>query len=479
MTVKSCEKLEKSRVALTIETSAEEFEAAVNKAYLKMRGKINVPGFRVGKAPRKIIEKMYGAEVFYEEAVNIILPDAYEAAVKEQELDVVGYPEVELESCTKDGVVFKCTVAVYPEVKLGQYKGLEAPKAEVKVAAADVNARLKEMADRNSRLVSVDRAVKKGDTADIDFEGFDNGVAFDGGKGENFDLEIGSGSFVPGFEDQLIGMKAGEEKDIDITFPKDYTPELAGKPVVFHVKVNEVKVKEVPALDDEFAKDVSEFDTLKDLKADIKKKLTAERTEAAQRAFEDVLMAKVAEGVEADVPHEMVDLQAEQMTEGFKQQLAAQGIPFDQYLKMTNTTEADFKSQAYGPAEQQVKMDLAISAIVKAENMEASDDEVEAEMKKVADKYGMDLDTVKKYLRPEEVKEQVIREKVIKLVADSAVAVAPAEALAEEEAESAEEKKPAKKAAAKKPAAKKEAADGEEKPAKKPAAKKAAKKDAE
>ena len=481
MTVKSCEKLEKSRVALTIETSAEEFEAAVNKAYLKMRGKINVPGFRVGKAPRKIIEKMYGAEVFYEEAVNIILPDAYEAAVKEQELDVVGYPEVELESCTKDGVVFKCTVAVYPEVKLGQYKGLEAPKAEVKVAAADVNARLKEMADRNSRLVSVERAVKKGDTADIDFEGFDNGVAFDGGKGENFDLEIGSGSFVPGFEDQLIGMKAGEEKDIDITFPKNYTPELAGKPVVFHVKVNEVKVKEVPALDDEFAKDVSEFDTLKDLKADIKKKLTAERTEAAQRAFEDVLMAKVAEGVEADVPHEMVDLQAEQMTEGFKQQLAAQGIPFDQYLKMTNTTEADFKSQAYGPAEQQVKMDLAISAIVKAENLEASDDEVEAEMKKVADKYGMDLDTVKKYLRPEEVKEQVIREKVIKLVADSAVAVAPAEALAEEEAEaeSAEEKKPAKKAAAKKPAAKKEAADGEEKPAKKPAAKKAAKKDAE
>ena len=459
MTVKSCEKLEKSRVALTIETSAEEFEAAVNKAYLKMRGKINVPGFRVGKAPRKIIEKMYGAEVFYEEAVNIILPDAYEAAVKEQELDVVGYPEVELESCTKDGVVFKCTVAVYPEVKLGQYKGLEAPKAEVKVVAADVNARLKEMADRNSRLVSVERAVKKGDTADIDFEGFDNGVAFDGGKGENFDLEIGSGSFVHGFEEQLIGMKAGEEKDIDITFPENYTPELAGKPVVFHVKVNEVKVKEVPALDDEFAKDVSEFDTLKELKADIKKKLTAERTESAQRAFEDVLMAKVAEGVEADVPHEMVELQAEQMTEGFKQQLASQGIPFDQYLKMTNTTEADFKSQAYGPAEQQVKMDLAISAIVKAENLEATDDEVEAEMKKVADRYGMDLDTVKKYLRPEEVKEQVIREKVIKLVADNAVAVAPAEALAEEEteAEAAEEKKPAKKAAAKKPAAKKTA----------------------
>ena len=446
MTVKSCEKLEKSRVALTIETSAEEFEAAVNKAYLKMRGKINVPGFRVGKAPRKIIEKMYGAEVFYEEAVNIILPDAYEAAVKEQELEVVGYPQVELESCTKDGVVFKCTVAVYPEVKLGQYKGLEAPKAEVKVVAADVNARLKEMADRNSRLVSVERAVKKGDTADIDFEGFDNGVAFDGGKGENFDLEIGSGSFVPGFEDQLIGMKAGEEKDIDITFPENYTPELAGKPVVFHVKVNEVKEKQVPAIDDEFAKDVSEFDTLKDLKADIKKKLTAERTESAQRAFEDVLMAKVAEGIEADIPEEMVELQAERMMEQFKQQLASQGIPFDQYLKMTNTAEADFRKQAQGPAADQVKMDLAVEAIIKAEGLEASDEDVESEMKSVAEKYGMDLDAVKKYLRPEDVKEQVIREKVVKLVADSAVAVAPAEEKAELEAEGeVVEKKAAKK----------------------------------
>ena len=474
MTVKSCEKLDKSRVALTIETGAEEFEAAVNKAYLKMRGKINVPGFRVGKAPRKIIEKMYGAEVFYEEAVNIILPDAYEAAVKEQELEVVGYPQVELESCTKDGVVFKCTVAVYPEVKLGQYKGLEAPKAEVKVAAADVNARLKEMADRNSRLVSVDRAVKKGDTADIDFEGFDNGAAFDGGKGENFDLEIGSGSFVPGFEEQLIGMKAGEEKDIDITFPENYTPELAGKPVVFHVKVNEVKVKEVPAIDDEFAKDVSEFDTLKDLKADIKKKMTAERTEAAQRAFEDVLMAKVAEGVEAEIPQEMVELQAEKMMEQFKQQLASQGIPFDQYLKMTGTTEADFRQQAQGPAAEQVKMDLAVEAIIKAEGLEATDEDVESEMKSVAEKYGMDLETVKKYLRPEDVKEQVIREKAVKVVADSAKAVAPAEEKAELEEKGEAAEKPAKKA----PARKAKAEDGE-KAEKKPAAKKTAKKEAE
>ena len=425
MTVKSCEKLEKSRVALTIEVGAEEFEAAVNKAYLKMRGKMNIPGFRPGKAPRKMIESMYGAEVFYEEAVNAVLPDAYESAVDEQKLEVVGYPQVEIESVGKEGAVFKCTVAVYPEVELGQYKGLEAVKAEVKVMAADVNARLKEMAERNSRLVAVERAVKKGDTANIDFEGFDNGVAFEGGKGDAFDLEIGSGSFVPGFEDQLIDMKAGEEKDIDITFPENYTPELAGKPVVFHVKVNEVKVKELPAIDDEFAKDVSEFDTLKELKADIKKKMIEERTTAAQRAFEDVLMTKVAEGVKADIPEEMIELQAQQLVDGFKQQLAAQGIPYDQYLKMTGMEEAKIMADAKEPAANQVKMDLAIRAIIKAEGLEVSDEEVEAEMKNVADKYGMDLDTVKKYLRTEDVKEQVMREKVIKVVADSAKAVAP------------------------------------------------------
>ncbi len=433
MSVKSCEKLEKSKVALTIEVGAEEFEAAVNKAYLKMRGKMSIPGFRPGKAPRKIIEGMYGADVFYEEAVNIVLPQAYEAAVKEQELDVVGYPEVDLENCGKEGVTFKCTVAVYPEVKLGQYKGLEAPKAEVKVMAADVNARLKEMADRNSRLVSVERAVKKNDTANIDFEGFDNGVAFDGGKGENFDLEIGSGSFVPGFEDQLIGMKAGEEKEIDITFPENYTPELAGKPVVFKVKINEVKAKEVPAIDDEFAKDVSEFDTLKELKADMKKKMTEERKIAAQQAFEDALMKKVADGIEADIPEDMVKAQAERMLEGFKQQLASQGIPFEQYLQMTGMTNETFLAQAHQPALDQVRMDLAVEAIVKAEGLEASDEDVENEMKNIAEKYGMDPESVKKYLPADQVKEQVIREKVIKVVADAGVAVAPVEEEKKEE----------------------------------------------
>ena len=367
MTVKSCEKLEKSRVALTIETSAEEFEAAVNKAYLKMRGKINVPGFRVGKAPRKIIEKMYGAEVFYEEAVNIILPDAYEAAVKEQELNVVGYPEVELESCTKDGVVFKCTVAIYPEVKLGQYKGLEAPKAEVKVAAADVNARLKEMADRNSRLVSVDRAVKKGDTADIDFEGFDNGKAFDGGKGENFDLEIGSGSFVPGFEDQLIGMKAGEEKDIDITFPENYAPELAGKAVVFKIKLNNLSVNELPELDDEFAKD-NGFDTLDEYKADVKADLEKRKTEQRDGEVRADLMHKAIENMTVAVPEVMVKEKAEEIIRNYARNFGVtdNSIPMDKLCEMLGLNEEAMKTSIMPAAEAQVKNDLLLEAIVAA-----------------------------------------------------------------------------------------------------------------
>ena len=271
MSVKSCEKIEKSQVVLTIEVGAPEFEAAIEKAYQKMRKKINVPGFRPGKAPRKVIEGMYGAEVFFEEAINIAFPDAYEAAVKEQELQVVGYPTVELVGeCTKDGFTFKATTPVYPEVTLGEYKGLKAEKPEVKVLAADVDERLKELSDRNTRLVSVDREAKEGDTVVIDFEGFLEGKPFEGGKGENFSLELGSHTFVPGFEEQLVGVKAGDEKDLDITFPEDYHKDLAGKAVVFKVKVHEVKEKEIPALDDEFAKDVSEFDTLKDLKADLK-----------------------------------------------------------------------------------------------------------------------------------------------------------------------------------------------------------------
>ena len=426
MTVKSCEKVEKSQVALTIEVNAAEFEAAVEKAYQKMRRKISVPGFRPGKAPRKMIERMYGAEVFFEEAINIAFPEAYEAAAEQEKLQIVGYPTVEMVGeVTKDGFTFKATTPVYPEVTLGEYKGLKAEKPEVKVLAADVDERLKALADRNTRLVSVDRAAKSGDTAVIDFEGFLDGKPFDGGKGENHNLELGSGSFVPGFEDQVIGMKAGEEKDIDITFPENYHADLAGKAVVFKVKVHEVKEKEVPAMDDEFAKDVSEFDTLKDLKADLKKKITEEREKAAQRAFEDALMQKVADGIEADIPDAMIDLQCEKMVDSLKQQLASQGIPFDQYLKMVQSTEEAVKAEAKEPAQQQVRMDLAIEALIKAEGIDATEEEIEAETKKVAEQYGMDLEMVKKYLPADQVKEQVVREKVIKLVADSATATAP------------------------------------------------------
>ena len=456
MSVKNCEKLEKSRVALTVEVDAETFEAAIEKAYRKVRNQVNVPGFRKGKAPRKMIESLYGVGVFYDEAINIAMPEAYAAAVESEKLEVVGYPEVELLDVGKDGFSFKATVPVYPEVTLGQYKGLEAPKAEVKVPAADVNQRLKDMAERNSRLVSVDRKVKKGDVANIDYEGFDNGKPFDGGKGEGYDLEIGSGSFVPGFEDQVIGMKAGEEKDIDITFPEDYHKDLAGKAVVFHVKVNAVKVKEVPAIDDEFAKDVSEFDTLADLKKDIKAKMTADRQQAADQAFEDDLMGKVADGITCDVPDAMVEEQAKRFVENLKLQIQQQGIPYEQYLKLTNMTEEDLLGQAQEPALRQVKLGLAMDAIAKAENVEVSEEEINAEYDKMAEQYGMKAEDLKKYITADSIRGQLTNQKVVKIVVDSAKATKP------------EEKKSAKKAEEKDEAAEAEAA--EETPAEAPAA---------
>ncbi len=448
MSVKSCEKLEKSMVALTVEVSAGEFEAAVEKAYRKQRGSIRVPGFRPGKAPRKMIENMYGAGVFYEEAVNEALPDAYTAAVKEQELEVVGYPEVELLNVGKEGFSFKATVAVYPEVTLGQYKGVEAPKAEVSVTDEDVEGRIKEMADRNSRMVSVeDRAVAKGDIANIDFEGFLDGVPFDGGKSDSFDLEIGSGQFVPGFEDQVAGMSISEEKDINITFPEDYHADLAGKAVVFHVKVNAIKVKEIPALDDEFAKDVSEFDTLEELKKDVREKMLAEREEGAKRAFEDAAMAKVAAGIQSDIPDAMIEEQARRFVDNFRMQLQSQGVPYEQYMKMTGMEEEKLMADAKAPAEGQVRMDLAIAAIVKAEGLEASDEDVEAEYNKMAGQYGMDVENVKKYLNDDVIKEQIVRAKAVELVAAAAVPVKPEEVKAEEpkaEETETEEPKPAK-----------------------------------
>jgi len=471
MTVKNVEKLEKSRVALEIEVGAEEFEAAVAKAYTKMRNKISVPGFRPGKAPRKMIEKLYGPEVFYNEAIDAAFPEAYEKAVESEKLDTIGYPEVELVGdVTKDGFTFKATVAVYPDVKLGEYKGISAPKEEVKVTADDVKKRLNEMAERNARLVSVDRKAKKGDTAVIDFEGFDNGVPFAGGKGEGHELELGSGSFVPGFEDQVIGMKAGEEKDIDITFPEDYQKDLAGKQVVFHVKVNEVKFKELPKLDDDFAKDVSEFDTLDELKADIKKQLEADRQKAVDVAYENALIEKVADTIDCELPEVLIEQQCRRFLEEFKSRIMAQGIPYDQYVKMTGMDEKKFLEEGREPAIKQVKMDLAIAQIIEQEKLEATAEEIEEEYKKLSGYYGMDVEMVKKYLGENEVRTQVLNTKAVAVVVDNAKATKPAAKKAAKKAEDADaaEEKPAKKTTKKA-----KAEDGEEK---KPAAKKSTKK---
>lgn len=438
MTVKNIEKLEKSRVAVTVEVGAEEFEAAVAKAYSKARSKLNIPGFRPGKAPRKMIEKMYGAGVFYSDAVDIVLPEAYTQAIGTSALDVVGYPEIEIvdDKIDENGFTFKATVAVYPEVKLGEYKGLSAEKEEVKVSAADVKERLNEMAERNARLVSVDRKAKKGDIAVIDFEGFDNGEAFEGGKGENYELELGSGSFVPGFEDQVIGMKAGEEKDLDITFPEDYHKDLAGKAVVFHVKAKEIKCKELPKLDDDFAKDVSEYDTLKELKDSIKREITEQREQSVKYAFENALMEKAAENIDCEIPDALIEEQCVRFLDEFKQRLESQGIPYDQYCKMTGMDEQKFMEEGREPATRQVRLDLAVNAIIKEENLEVSDEEVEQQYKDLAEKYSMDVEELKKYLDVMSVRTQLIREKAIHVVVDSAKAIKPAK---KEEAEKKEE----------------------------------------
>lgn len=487
MTVKNVEKLEKSRVAVTVEVGAEEFEAAVAKAYAKARGKLSIPGFRPGKAPRKMIEKLYGAGVFYSDAVDIALPEAYTQAIGQSGLDVVGYPEIEIvdDKIDENGFTFKATVAVYPEVKLGEYKGLTAEKEEIKVSADDVKERLNEMAERNARLVSVDRKAKKGDIAVIDFEGFDNGEAFEGGKGENYELELGSGSFVPGFEDQVIGMKAGEEKDLDITFPEDYHKDLAGKKVVFHVKAKEIKCKELPKLDDDFAKDVSEYDTLKELKDSIKREITEQREQSAKYAVENELMEKVAANIECDIPDALIDEQCARFLEEFKQRLQSQGIPYDQYCKMTNMDEAKFLEEGKEPATRQVRMDLAVNAIIKEEKLEATDEEVEKQYNDLAEKYSMDVGELKKYLDAMSVRTQIIRDKAISVVVDSAKIEKKKAPKKEAEGAAAEgEEKPAKKTAAKKTATKtaakkttvkktaKKAEDGDAE--KKPAAKKAA-----
>ncbi len=481
MNVKNVEKLEKSMVALTIQASAEEFEAAVEKAYRKQRGRIAIPGFRKGKAPRKIIETMYGAEIFYEDAINELYPQLFAQAAEQEKLDTVAYPEVELLEANKEGFSFKATVAVRPEVKLGKYKGLTAPKDEVKVTEKDIDAELTPYIQRATRIVDVERKAKKGDTVNIDFEGFMDGKAFEGGKGEGYDLELGSGSFIPGFEDQLVGVKPEAERDVEVTFPEDYqAEELAGKPAVFKVKVHAVKEKQAPKLDDEFAKDVSEFETLAELRKDLGDKLAERRERQARSAFEEALLDQVTEDMTVEIPEAMVDFRAQQMLEDYAQRITSQGIPFEQYLAMTGMTVDMLKLQASEGAARQVKTDLALRAVAEAEKIEITEADMDAECARLAEQYGMPVEKVKEIVPEADLKRDLSNQKAANVIFDSAkVGKAPAKKAAAKKADDkTEEKKPAaKKTAAKKAEPKAEVAEepksAKKAPAKKPAAKKA------
>ena len=457
MKVTSGEKKEKSTVELTIQVGAEEFEAAVQKAYLKNRSSISVPGFRKGKAPRKIIEGMYGSGVFYEEAINEVYPEAYEQAVQEQGLEDMGHPKMEIVEVGKEGFTFKALVSVRPEVKLGEYKGLTAPKEEVKVTEKDIDEEMKPFIDRATRLVSVKRKAKKGDTAVIDFEGFDNGTPFEGGKGENYELHLGAGMFVPGFEEQVIGMKAGEEKDLDITFPEDYHADLAGKQVVFHVKVHEVKEPKAPVVDDEFAKDVSEFETLADFRKDLGEKLTQRREEQAKTAFEDQILEELVANMECEIPDGMIETQVDRLMDDFAMRLQSQGISMADYQKMMGANAEMVRASAWPTAQKQVQLELALEAVAKAEGLEVSDEEYEAEINRLAEQYSMPAEQVKAAVPEDGLKGDLKLRKARELVLGAA-----------------KEGKAKKKAAPKKAAAKK---DGEEAPAEKP--KRASKKAAE
>ena len=444
MNIKSNEKTENSAYELVIEVGAAEFQAALDKVYNRQKNRINVPGFRKGKAPRKMVEKLYGAEIFYDDAISLAYPDAYEAALKETGLKSVAYPQLEVLEANAGGFTFKATVTVKPEASVKEYKGLQVARPEVKVSAADIKAELKPYIDRASRLVSVDRKAKKGDTAVIDFEGFKDGEPFQGGKGENYSLELGSGSFVPGFEDQIIGMKAGDEKDLDITFPENYTPELAGAAVVFKVKVHEVKEKQEPEVDDEFAKDVSEFDTLDEFKKDLGEKLKARRQEQADRDFETAVIDALIEQLVCEVPQAMIDYRADKMLEDYANRIQSQGIGFENYLQMMGMTMDDMRAQSKTAAERAVRSDLALEAVVAAEHIEVTDAEVDEEVAKLAEQYKMETDKVRELLNAEDVRMDLSLRKALDLVKGAVKKSAKKAEKVEEKAEKAE-KKAAKK----------------------------------
>ena len=436
MKVTNVEKKENNTVELTIHVDADLFEGAVQQAYLKNRNKITVPGFRKGKATRKLIEGMFGSGFFYEEAINALYPTAYEAAVEQQGLDAVGYPEINVtDVSTEAGLTFTALVTLRPEAKLSQYKGLTAPKAEPTVTEEDIENELKPFITRATRLVSVERAVQNGDTAVIDFEGFDNGTAFEGGKGENYELEIGSGSFVPGFEEQIVGMAIGEEKEINITFPENYHADLAGKPVVFKVKVNEVKEHQVPALDDEFAKDVSEFETLAELKKDLGDKLLERRQEDAQNNFENAIMAQLIDNMEVEIPEVMIEAQLNRVMDDFAMRLQSNGLTMENYAAMMGGNIETVRASARPAAKRQVEMELAMTAIAKAENFQITDEEIEAELQKMSEEYKLEVEKLKAYITIEDLKKDMCLRKASDLVlAEAKVGEAPVKEEAAEEA---------------------------------------------
>ena len=426
--LKSANKTETNTYTLEVSISGEDFKAAILKAYNKQKKNISIPGFRKGKVPMHMVERFYGKGVFYEDALDILYPDVVSDAIKESGIDAVSSPyDVDVKEIGEDGVEMTMKVTVKPEIEVGEYKGLKAEKDDSAATAADVKKELEALQERNARIITVeDRAVESGDITVIDFEGFVDGVAFDGGKGEDFDLTIGSGQFIPGFEDQIIGHNAGEEFDVNVTFPTEYDPKLAGKDATFKVTVKEIKSKELPELDDEFAKDVSdEADTLADLKKSIKADLTAKKKEQADKDFESALLEQIAAGVQGEIPEVMYDNKVEEEINGFAQRLSGQGMSLEMYMKYTGMNMDALKASLRDGAEKQVKLMLAVEKIAELEGIEATDEEVEAKYAEMAEMYKMDAEQLKKIIPADDVKTDVRNGKAVQLVVDNAVAEKP------------------------------------------------------
>ena len=423
------EKLEKNMAKLTVEVSAEDFKAAIKKAFNKNKNRFSIPGFRKGKAPQAMIEKMYGEGVFYEDAADEAINASYAEAMKESGLDIVSRPEVTIEKIGKDEpFVYSALVAVKPEVTLGQYKGVEVEKADASVSAEDVEAELKKVQEQNARLLTVeDRGVEDGDQTVIDFEGFVDGKGFEGGKAEDYPLTIGSHSFIDTFEEQLIGKKIGEECEVNVTFPTEYhAADLAGKPATFKVTVKEIKVKELPELNDEFASEVSEFDTLDEYKKDIEKKLAEKKEIEANSKNEDAVVAKVVENATMEIPDKMIDAQAENMVQDMARRMQSQGLSLDMYLKYTGMTVEQMKEQARPDAEKRIRTRLVLEAVAKAENIQISDEKVDEEVAKMAEAYKMEVEKLKSYMSESDVKQMkedlAVQQAVDLLVAEAKLA---------------------------------------------------------